>query len=85
MAYQSAISTTIRQLGGPDLSHDQLLYDVSGALSLTDAIAPRRVLAWDLFLVLSVSRKAPFEPMAVLSFLLLTFKTVFLLALGYPT
>lgn len=80
--YRSAISTTVRQLGGRDLSEDQLLGDVSRALSLQEARAPRRVPAWDLFLVLAALRKPPFEPLADSAFKWLTYKTVFLLALA---
>ena len=80
--YRAAVSTTIRQLGGPDFSQVQLLSDVSRAMSLADARAPRRLPAWDLFLVLEVLRGKTFEPLGNASFKLLTYKTVFLLALA---
>ena len=40
--YRSAISTTIRQCGGPDLSNAHLLHDVARGLSLCKARQPRR-------------------------------------------
>jgi hypothetical protein len=80
--YRSAVSTTVRQLGGSGFSDDQLLRDLSRALLLKEARSPRRVPMWDLFLVLSVLRSAPFEPLSQAPLKLLTFKTVFLLALA---
>lgn len=80
--YRSAISTTLRQLGSPGFSEDQLLRDVTRAISLQEARAPRRVPRWDLFLVLGILREDPFEPLSDISFKFLTLKTAFLLALA---
>ena len=80
--YHSAISTTIRQCGGPDLSNAHLLHDVARGLSLREARQPRRIPSWDLFVVLDALRRPPFEPLHSVSFKFLTMKTAFLLSLA---
>lgn len=80
--YRSAISTTIRQLGGPVFSDSRLLADIARSLALEESKRPRRIPAWDLFLVLAALRSAPYEPLDAIPFKLLTQKTVFLLALA---
>ena len=80
--HRAAISTTIRQSGGPSFSDDQLLHNVVRALSLQEARSPRRFPAWDLFLVLSSLRQAPYEPIQSCSLKHLFEKTVFLVSLA---
>lgn len=80
--YRSAISTTIRQLGGPVFAESSLLGDIARSLALEESRRPRRIPAWDLYLVLSSLRLAPYEPLESIPFKLLTQKTVFLLALA---
>ena len=80
--YRSAISTTIRQCGGPDLGNAHLLHDVARGLSLRAVRQPRRILSWDLFVVLDALRRPPFEPLHSVPFKFLTVKTAFLLSLA---
>ena len=83
--YRSAISSTIAQLGGAisDVSHNPfLLRDLVRGASLRAARAPRRVPAWDLFLVLASLRGPPFEPLRDISLRHLTWKAAFLLTLA---
>jgi hypothetical protein len=80
--YRSAISLTIRQLGGRSFSDDPLLHDVVRGLALQQVSTRRAVPAWDLFLVLNVLKSAPFEPLSDITFKALSFKTAFLLALA---
>ena len=80
--YRSAISTTIRQCGGPDLSNAHLLHDVAHGLSLREARQLRRTPSWDLFVILDALRCPPFEPLYSVYFKFLTMKTAFLLSLA---
>ena len=80
--HSAAISTTIRQLGGPSFSEDSLLRDALQGASLQASIAPRRLPAWDLFLVLASLRNAPYEPLSAAALKDLTLKTVFLITLA---
>ena len=80
--HRAAICTTIRQAGGSDFAGDPLLRDVSRGVALAEARSPRRVPAWDLFLVLNALREDPFEPLSSNSFRWLTFKTLFLVTLA---
>ena len=83
--YRSAITSTIAQLGGSisDDSHNPfLLRDLVRGASLKAARVPRRIPAWDLFLVLAALRRPPFEPLRDISLRHLTWKTAFLLTLA---
>ena len=80
--HRAAICTTIRQMGGPLFDADPLLRDLSRGLSLASAMSPRRVPAWDLFLVLVALRLAPFEPLASAELKFLYWKTAFLVSLA---
>ena len=80
--HRAAICTTIRQAGGPDFSGDPLLRDIARGISLVEARSPRRVPAWDLFLVLQALRREPYEPLSSNAFRFLTLKTVFLVTLA---
>ena len=80
--HRAAICTTIRQAGGPDFACDPLLRDVTRGVTLAEARSPRRIPAWDLFLVLNALRQEPFEPLNLTSFRLLTFKTFFFACLS---
>ena len=79
---RAAVSSTIKQLGGPSFSDHPLLHDLMRAASLRAARSPVRVPAWDLFVVLRYLRAPPFEPLAGLSLRDLTLKTVFLVSLA---
>ncbi|KAL8611963.1 hypothetical protein ACOMHN_062592 [Nucella lapillus] len=80
--YRSAICTTLRQIGGPDFSEDPLLRDLLRGISAANAASPRRVPMWDLFLVLNSLLVPPYEPLVSIQMELLSFKTVFLVALA---
>ena len=80
--HRAAICTTLRQLGGPSLSDDPLFRDLVCSASIRDARNPRRTPSWDLFLVLSALRLAPYEPIREISLKFLTLKTGFLVALA---
>ena len=79
---RAAISSTLKQLGGPELSGDFVLRDLLRGLSLRDHKSPRRTPAWDLFLVLASLRSTPFEPLSSCSLKYLSWKTAFLIALA---
>ena len=51
-------------------------------VALSEVRSPRRVSAWDLFLVLNALRQEPFEPLVSSSFRFLMLKTVFLVSLA---
>jgi hypothetical protein len=80
--HRAAISTTIKQAGGPSFSEDQLLRDVTKALALDCITTARRVPLWDLSVVLNCLRGDPFEPIDTISMKFLSYKTVFLLTLA---
>ena len=81
--HRAAICTTLRQLGGPSLSDDPLLWDLVRSASIRDARNPRCTASWDLFLVLSALRLATYEPIREISLKFLTLKTAFLVALAF--
>ncbi|KAL8590051.1 hypothetical protein ACOMHN_034282 [Nucella lapillus] len=80
--YRAAICTTLRQIGGPDFSEDPLLRDLLRGILAAKAASPRRVPMWDLFLVLNSLLVPPYEPLVSIQMELLSFKTVFLVALA---
>jgi len=80
--HRAAISTTIKQAGGPSFSEDQLLKDVTKALALDCVTTARRVPLWDLSLVLKSLSVDPYEPINSSSLKFLTYKTIFLLTLA---
>ncbi|KAL8569518.1 hypothetical protein ACOMHN_002065 [Nucella lapillus] len=80
--YRAAICTTLRQIGGPDFSEDPLLRDLLRGISAANAASPRKVPMWDLFLVLNSLLVPPYEPLVSIQMELLSFKTVFLVALA---
>jgi hypothetical protein len=79
---RAAIRTTRRQLGLPALSCSSVVADVIKGAALRAARSPVRVPSWDLFLVLSFLRQAPFEPLDAASWTDLSLKVVFLVALA---
>ena len=79
---RSAVRKTIRQVGGVAPPVDGLVADVVRGHRLRLARTPRRVPAWDLFMVLAFLRGHPFEPLRRASLRLLTWKIAFLLALA---
>ena len=83
--YRSAISTTLKQLGGAvrrSGSRSALVADVIRGAALREARCPRRLPRWDLFVVLEHLRSRAFEPLQGLPLRLLSFKTAFLLFLA---
>ena len=80
--HRAAISSTIQQLGGPSFSEDPLLRGVIRGASISQAKSPKRIPAWDLFLVLDYLKRPPFEPIREISIKHLTLKTVFLVTLA---
>ena len=65
-------------MGGPSFDSDPLLRDLSRGMSLSAALSPRRIPAWDPFLVLAALREATFEPLASAELKFLYWKTAFL-------
>ena len=80
--HRAAISSTMRQLGGPSFSEEPLLSAVVRSAILQEAKGTRRAPAWDLFLVLKDLRSHPYEPLHLIPLPLLTRKTAFLLMLA---
>ena len=80
--HRAAISSTIQQLGGPSFSDDPLLRGVIRGASILQAKLPKRIPAWDLFLVLDHLKRPPFEPIREISIKHLTLKTAFLVTLA---
>ena len=80
--YRSAICTTLRQLGAHSFPDSSLFRDLFRAASEEEARTPKRLPAWDLFLVLASLREPPYEPLFFADLESLTHKTVFLLALA---
>ena len=81
-AHRVAISSILRQMGGPSFSEAPLLRDVIRGAALADSSNRRRVPAWVLFLVLSSLREHPYEPIGSCSIKDLTLKTAFLVTLA---
>ena len=81
-AHRSAVSSTIRQMGGPSLSDCPLLRDIIRGASLSNPRSAKRAPAWDLFLVLASLRGPPYEPIHTSSLKHLTWKTTFLVSLA---
>ena len=80
--HRAAISTTLKQIGGPSFSEDPLLGNIVQAAALREARNPKRVPSWDLFLVLAALRLPPFEPIRETPLKFLTLKTAFLVSLA---
>ena len=80
--HKAAISTTIRQMGGPSFSEDPLLRDVIKGMSAESTRFPRRFPSWDLYPVLSSLRLPPYEPLESCPLDLLSEKTAFLVSLA---
>ena len=80
--YRAAICTTLRQLGSESFPNSPLLRDLIRGVSIKEARTPKRLPAWDLFLVLASLREAPYEPLFSADLKSLTCKTVFLIALA---
>ena len=80
--HRAAVSSTLRQLGGPSFSDEPLLSAVVRSAVLQEAKGTKRAPAWDLFLVLRDLRTHPYEPIHLISLPLLTKKTAFLLMLA---
>lgn len=79
---RASIRTTLAQLGFVPRGSARVVSDVIKGAALKQARCPRRVPAWDLFLVLAYLRGSPFEPLRYCSLHDLTLKTVFLVTLA---
>ena len=80
--YRTAISATIKNLGGEDFGHNSRLSAMIKHFMVERPPTRKLVPQWSLSLVLRALREPPFEPMDSISFKALTYKTVFLLALA---
>jgi uncharacterized membrane protein len=58
-SYRSAICTTIRQSGGPDLSVNPILRELVNSLKQNAPNATLKVPKWDVFLVLEALKGPP--------------------------
>ena len=80
--YRTAISATIKNLGGENFGHNSRLSAMIKHFMVERPPTRKLVPQWSLSLVLRALREPPFEPMDSISFKALTYKTVFLLALA---
>ena len=80
--YRTAISNTIKSVGGPDYGHNAALSAMLRNFLIKKP--PTRKLApqWSLVLVLRALQKPPFEPLESVSLKALSCKTAFLVALA---
>jgi hypothetical protein len=78
--YRSAIASTIRAIGGPDLGHDPQLTGLINNLYKQNPVTRPQPPGWDLSFVLNALRAPPFEPIDIVPLKFVTFKTIFLLA-----
>jgi len=81
-SYRSAICTTIRQSGGPDLASDPILRELVNSLKILGPKPTPRVPDWDVFIVLEALKGKPFEPPETCTLENWSYKTAFLLALA---
>jgi len=81
-SYRSAICTTIRQSGGPDLSVNPILRELVNSLKINAPKAAIKVPQWDVFIVLEALKGPPFEPANTCDAAHWSYKTAFLLALA---
>jgi hypothetical protein len=81
-SYRSAICTTIRQSGGPDLSVNPILRELVNSLKVNAPMTAPKVPQWDIYLVLEALKGPPFEPAITCSLTHWSYKTAFLLALA---
>ena len=80
---RATVATTLRQLVRLNtFSEVSLLSDVTRALSLRQARVPRRVPAWNIFIVLDALRKPPYKPLADTTLKHLPLKPCFLVRLA---
>ena len=81
-SYRSAICTTIRQSGGPDLASDPILRELVNSLKIIGPKPIPRVPDWDVFIVLEALKSNPFEPPEKCTLENWSYKTAFLMALA---
>jgi integrase len=81
-SYRSAICTTIRQSGGPDLSINPILRELINSLKINASKPAIKVPQWDIYLVLEALKGPPFEPASTCTIAHWSYKTAFLLALA---
>ena len=81
-SYRSAICTTIRQSGGPDLSANPILRELVNSLKVNAPKSALRIPQWDIYLVLEALKGEPFEPPTTCDLAHWSYKTAFLLALA---
>ena len=77
-----AVSHTLRHTASLDLAHHPVLKDLLKNIATEQNRTPKVFPAWDIVVVLQALTRAPFEPLASASDKILTYKTVFLLALA---
>jgi site-specific recombinase XerD len=80
--YLSAVSQTLRQLGGADLSASPVLSQLIRSFLLERPTSLKRFPDWDLSLVLRSLLSHPYEPLKTADFRWLSYKTLFLVMLG---
>ena len=80
--YRTALSATIRGVGGQDFSHNAALSAMIRNFRIEKPVQRKLVPQWSLSLVLRGLQEPPFEPLQSISLKALTFKTAFLLALA---
>ena len=80
-SYRSMLSATFRFIL-PDISSHPVLHDLLRSFRIERPLPSLRVPPWDLSLVLSLLRGAPFEPLVSCSLRDLTRKLLFLLSLA---
>lgn len=80
--YRSAISTVFRLQGGWNPGTDPILTSLLRAFDIELPKSPKIVPQWNLALVLQAFLEEPFEPMDCCAMKVLTWKTVFLVALA---
>jgi hypothetical protein len=81
-SYRSAICTTIRQSGGPDLASDPILRELINSLRIIGLNRTPRVPDWDVFIVLQALKDKPFEPPDTCTLENWSYKTAFLMSLA---
>ncbi len=80
-SHRTAIFTTLRQCGRKDFSGNLILHDLLMSLEKT-SVRPLPLPKWDVFLVLDMLKRPPFEPLHIVGLKWLTYKTIFLVALA---
>ena len=80
--YRTAIAKTLKPRTGIDLGEDKSLSDLLHNFEIERPVSRNQASSWDLSLVLNHLASSPFEPLEKAPLKLLTYKTVFLIALA---